>query len=77
MQWLAREKHRVGIALGSRAMGADAIQTDACFWLSVFLLAGIGSNALFGLWWTDPVAAIAMTFFLGREALGAWRGESD
>jgi divalent metal cation (Fe/Co/Zn/Cd) transporter len=35
MWWLAREKRRVGVALGSRAMTADAFQTDACFWLSL------------------------------------------
>lgn len=77
MWWLARAKRRVGAALGSRAMIADAFQTDACFWLSLFLLVGIGANALFGLWWADPLAALAMTFFIGREALEAWRGEDE
>lgn len=77
MWWLARQKRRVGIALGSRAMTADAFQTDACFWLSLFLLVGIGANALFGFWWADPLAALGMTAFIGREALEAWRGEDD
>ena len=77
MWWLARQKQRVGIALGSRAMTADAFQTDACFWLSLFLLVGIGANALFGFWWADPLAALGMTVFIGREALEAWRGEDD
>jgi divalent metal cation (Fe/Co/Zn/Cd) transporter len=77
MWWLAREKRRVGMALGSRAMTADAFQTDACFWLSVFLLVGVGANAALGWWWADPVAALAMTAFILREALEAWRGEDD
>lgn len=77
MWWLAREKRRVGTALGSRAMTADAFQTDACFWLSLFLLVGIGANALFGWWWADPLAALGMTFFIGKEALEAWRGDDD
>jgi divalent metal cation (Fe/Co/Zn/Cd) transporter len=77
MWWLAREKRRTGAALGSRAMAADAFQTDACFWLSLFLLVGIGTNALFGWWWADPLAALGMTVFIGREALEAWRGEDD
>ena len=77
MWWLARQKRSVGSALGSRAMTADAFQTDACFWLSLFLLVGIGANALFGLWWADPLAALGMTVFIGREALEAWRGEED
>ena len=76
MWWLARAKRRVAVRLGSRAMGADAFQTEACFWLSVFLLVGIGANAAFGLWWADAVAALGMTVFIGREALEAWRGET-
>ncbi len=77
MWWLAREKRRVARGLDSRAMAADAFQTDACFWLSVFLLVGIGLNALFGFWWADPIAALAMTAFILREAREAWRGEED
>ncbi len=77
MWWLARAKRRSGIALGSRALTADAFQTDTCFWLSVFLLVGIGANAAFGFWWADPLAALAMTVFIGREAREAWRGEED
>ncbi len=77
MWWLARAKRSVGTALGSRAMTADAFQTDACFWLSLFLLVGIGANAVFGFWWADPLAALGMTVFIGREALEAWRGEED
>jgi len=75
MWWLARAKRRVAIALDSRAMAADAFQTTACFWLSVALLVGVGANLLFGAWWADPVAALAMTVFIAREALEAWRGE--
>lgn len=77
MWWLARAKRRVGLALGSRALTADAIQTDACFWLSLFLLVGIGANAVFGFWWADPLAALGMTVFIGREAIEAWRGDED
>lgn len=77
MRWLAGAKHRVGVELGSRAMTADAFQTNACFWLSVALLAGIGLNALFGWWWADPVAALGMALLIGREALDVWRGEDD
>lgn len=77
MWWLARAKRRVAIALDSRAMAADAVQTSACFWLSVALLVGVGANLLFGAWWADPVAALVMTVFIAREALEAWRGEEE
>ena len=75
MWWLARAKRRTAIALGSRAMEADAFQTTACWWLSIIVLAGIGVNALTGWWWADPVAALVMTVFLVREGREAWRGE--
>jgi len=78
MYWLARAKRRTAIAIGSRAMEADAFQTTtACWWLSLIVLGGIGINALTGWWWADPLAAIGMTWFLITEGLEAWRGEHD
>jgi len=75
MVWLGRAKRRAAAGLGSRALAADAYQTTACFWLSVFTLAGIGLNAVFGWWWADPAAALGMTVLLVREGREAWRGE--
>lgn len=73
---LARAKRSAAVALGSRAMEADAFQTTACWWLSLIALSGIGLNASLGWWWADPAAAIAMTPLLVREAREAWRGEA-
>ena len=75
MLWLAHAKRRVAGELGSRALAADAEQTQACWYLSVVVLTGIGLNALFGWWWADPVAALAVVVLLAREGLEAWRGE--
>ena len=75
MQWLARAKRRAAVILGSRALEADAFQTTACWWLSLSALVGIGLNAMWGLWWADPVAALVMTYFLAQEGREAWRGE--
>ena len=75
MWWLARAKRRTAIALGSRAMQADAFQTTACWWLSLAVLVGVGLNTAFGLWWADPVAAIVIPVFLVREAREAWVGD--
>ena len=36
-------------------------QTNACFWLSLFLLADIGAYNPFGWWLADPLAALGMT----------------
>lgn len=75
MLWLARAKRRVGEALGSRAMIADAQQTYACWYLSVVALVGLALNALFGWWWADPVAALGITVLLVREGIEALKGE--
>jgi divalent metal cation (Fe/Co/Zn/Cd) transporter len=74
MQWLARAKRRVGIAMESRAVQADRSLTSACVYLSVVVLWGLLLNALFGWWWADPLAALGVVVFLvreGREALTA------
>ena len=77
MLWLARAKRETGEALASRALIADSKQTYACWYLSVTTLAGLGLNAVFGLWWADPVAALVIAVFLAREAREAWEGEGD
>jgi hypothetical protein len=43
--------------------------------LAVALLAGLGGNALFGLWWLDPAAALAIAALAVNEGIEAWRGE--
>jgi divalent metal cation (Fe/Co/Zn/Cd) transporter len=74
MLFLARAKRRTAVALESRALEADAFQTTACFWLSVATLGGLALNAAFGWWWADPVAALVIASFIGREAREAWEG---
>jgi len=68
MPLLARAKRRVATALDSRAIRAEARQTDICMYLSAILLGGLGLHALLGWWWADPVAA------LGMAPLIAWEG---
>jgi divalent metal cation (Fe/Co/Zn/Cd) transporter len=75
MLWLARAKRRLAARLQSRALEADAFQTSACFWLSMLALGGLALNALFGWWWADPVAALAMCWPIVSEGLEGWRGE--
>ena len=58
MPILSRAKKKVGNALNSAAMNADARQTDFCVYLSAILLAGLLLNAAFGWWWADPVASL-------------------
>jgi len=75
MLWLARAKRDTGEALGSRALVADSHQTFACWYLSMTTLAGLALNAVLGLWWADPAAALVIAVFLVREAREAWEGD--
>ena len=75
MPVLAIAKRRTGIALGSRALVADASETLACAYLSFTLLLGLILNATLGWWWADPVAALVMVPWIFREAREAWEGE--
>jgi divalent metal cation (Fe/Co/Zn/Cd) transporter len=76
MPILSRAKKRVGNELGSRAMKADARQTDFCVYLSAILLAGLVLNAALGWWWADPASALVMTPIIAKEGFEALKGES-
>jgi divalent metal cation (Fe/Co/Zn/Cd) transporter len=75
MPALAAAKRKVGMALASGAMCADAKQSDFCFYLSGILLAGLLLNALFGSWWADPAAALVMAPIIGREGIRGIQGK--
>jgi divalent metal cation (Fe/Co/Zn/Cd) transporter len=76
MPLLARAKRRVGHALGSSATVSEARQTSLCAYLSVALLVGLGANAVLGLWWADPLAALAIAGIAAREGIQSWRGQA-
>jgi divalent metal cation (Fe/Co/Zn/Cd) transporter len=76
MQLLASRKQRVGEALQSRALIADSAGIWACGYLSAVVLGGLALNALFGLWWADPVAALAASGSSSTKA-GNFGGEDD
>jgi len=76
MPLLSRAKRKVGRALGSAAMQADAKQTEFCTYLSAILLAGLLLNALFGLWWADPMAALIMAPIIAKEGIGGLQGKA-
>ena len=76
MPLLSRAKRRVGRALGSAAMHADAKQTEFCTYLSALLLAGLLLNALFRLWWADPVAGLVMVPIIAKEGIEGLQGKA-
>jgi divalent metal cation (Fe/Co/Zn/Cd) transporter len=76
MPLLSRAKRRVGHTLSSAAMDADAKQTEFCTYLSAILLAGLLLNAVFGLWWADPVAGLVMVPIVAKEGIAGLQGKT-
>jgi len=76
MPLLSRSKRRVGHALNSAAMHADAKQTQFCTYLSAILLVGLILNAAFGLWWADPLAALIMVPIIVKEGIKGVQGNT-
>lgn len=75
MPWLTRQKRIVAAEIGSRALDADATQTQFCTYLSAILLCGLALNAAFGWWWADPVAALVMVPIIANEGIEGLRGK--
>ena len=76
MPALARAKHGVNRVLGSPSLRADIAETISCAYLAAVTLAGLAATMLFGWWWAQYVAALALLIWLvpeAREAFWAWR----
>ena len=76
MPVLAKAKRTVAVGIGSAAMHADSRQTDFCIYLSAILLGGLLLNALFGLWWSDPVAGLVMVPIIAKEGVDGLRAKA-
>ncbi|HEV8597718.1 MAG TPA: cation transporter [Candidatus Dormibacteraeota bacterium] len=76
MPLLAWQKRRVNAVVGSPSLRADIAETISCAYLAGVTLAGLAATTLFGWWWAQYVAAIALLIWLvpeAREAFWAWR----
>jgi len=76
MPLLAWQKRRVNAVVGSPSLRADIAETISCAYLAAVTLAGLAATTLFGWWWAQYVAAIALLIWLvpeAREAFWAWR----
>jgi hypothetical protein len=74
--WLGLAKQRVGARLGSSATAGEGRQNLLCAALAGAVLVGLVGNALWGLWWLDPAAALVIAAAAVREGVTSWRGES-
>lgn len=75
MPMLGIAKHRFGTRVGSRATEGEGTQNLLCAYLAGTVLVGLAANSLFGWWWLDPIAALAVAAVAVREGVESWRGE--
>jgi divalent metal cation (Fe/Co/Zn/Cd) transporter len=76
MYVLSRRKLKLANALGSRALRTDAVESITCGWLAFVVVGGMIAQFLIDAWWLDPLASLAIVWFLVREGREAWKGES-
>jgi cation diffusion facilitator family transporter len=77
MPLLAWQKSRIGEKIRSRALIADSKETLACFFLSLALLLGLGSNYVFGFWQADPIVGLIIVIYLFREGVASWKESKE
>ena len=75
MPLLGTAKVRLAHQLGSPATKGEGNQNLLCAYLAGAVLVGLAGNALFGLWWLDPVAALVIAGVAVREGMQTWHGQ--
>jgi divalent metal cation (Fe/Co/Zn/Cd) transporter len=75
MPFLGIAKRRLADTLGSVATRGEGTQNLLCAYLALAVLVGLVGNALFGLWWLDPLAALVVAGVAVREGVQSWCGE--
>ena len=75
MPLLGRAKNRLAVATGSRALKADAAQSNVCAYMSWIALAGLLVNLFLHLAWADSAAALLLLPIVLKEAAEASKGE--
>lgn len=68
MAVLWRWRLRLADVLGSPALRGDAACSVVCLYMSAAMLGGLLLNSAFGFWWADPLAGIALIWWIRSEA---------
>lgn len=68
LAWRKRVANRV---IQSSALRADIAETITCAYMAAATLVGVALSTALGWWWAEYIAALALLFFVGREALEA------
>jgi len=61
--------------LGSPALRGDAACSMVCLYMAAVALVGLLLNQFFGLWWADPLAGLALIWWIRGEANEAVEAE--
>jgi divalent metal cation (Fe/Co/Zn/Cd) transporter len=80
MPILSRAKKRIGKEISSNALKADGSCSIVCAYMAWIVLGGVVMTALFGWWWIDSIAALALVYFVvkeGWEAIQEAKGVED
>lgn len=75
MPLFGHAKKRIGTRLNSGATTGEGNQNILCAYLSVAILVGLATNALFGYWWADPIVALIVAVVAVQAGARTWRGE--
>jgi divalent metal cation (Fe/Co/Zn/Cd) transporter len=75
MPWLASRKRQLAGITSSAALRADAAQSALCGYMAWIALAGLILNAIWGISWADPAAALLLTPLILREGLESAKGK--
>ncbi|HLQ60276.1 MAG TPA: cation transporter [Candidatus Acidoferrales bacterium] len=68
MPLLAWRKRGVNRTLESAALRADIVETLTCAYLAGATLVGVGLNLVLHWWWAEYLCALALLWWLAREA---------
>jgi len=63
--------------LGSPALRGDAACSVVCLYMAFATLAGLALNAGLGWWWADPIAGLALIWWIRGEANEALHSASE
>lgn len=76
MPYFGRAKKRLGNRLQSSATTGEGIQNILCGYLSLAIIVGLAANAVFGLWWADPLVALVVAVAAVHAGMRTWRNEA-
>jgi divalent metal cation (Fe/Co/Zn/Cd) transporter len=77
MALLLRWRLRLADRLGSPALRGDAACSVVCLYMALATLAGLALNAALGWWWADPIAGLALIWWIRGEANEALHSASE